>query len=137
MTRIVRTTYRYKRRLVIAGICGLIGLAVAHAALGAENKFDGVYTGKRLLTQGSEACPIEEDVSATIHGEVLTISTSRLRDVPMGFYPQPDGSFSETSTGIGGYVATIQGRIVGNILEADVADRDCDYYWRMTRKGLP
>ena len=33
-------------------ICALIGLAVAEPVLSAENEFDGVYTGKRLLTKG-------------------------------------------------------------------------------------
>lgn len=58
MTRIVSTHYRYKppppacRQLMVL-VCAMIGLAVMDPALGAENKFDGVYTGKRVLTKGS------------------------------------------------------------------------------------
>jgi hypothetical protein len=53
MARIVTSHYRHKQhRLVVWGICALIGLAVAEPVLSAENEFDGVYTGKRLLTKG-------------------------------------------------------------------------------------
>ena len=105
MTRIVTSTYRYKRPswessskltqcLVIFGMSGMIGLAIVGPALSAENAFDGVYTGKRVLTKGSgPACPTEEDVSVTIYGATLTFTNSALRNFAMGFAPHPDGSF--------------------------------------------
>lgn len=33
-------------RLLVSGLCGMICLAMAGPALGTENRFDGVYTGK-------------------------------------------------------------------------------------------
>jgi hypothetical protein len=52
--------------LVVSGICGTVPLAVAEPASAAENAFDGVYTGKRMLTKGSgPACLTEENVSVT------------------------------------------------------------------------
>jgi len=35
-----------------SGMCGLLGLAAAGPALGADS-FDGVYSDKRVLTKGS------------------------------------------------------------------------------------
>jgi hypothetical protein len=68
MARIVTTHHSYKQRsLVVLGLCGLIGLAVAEPASSAENAFDGVYTGKRELTKGSrQLCVRSEVVSATL-----------------------------------------------------------------------
>jgi hypothetical protein len=136
MTRIVRTTYRYKRpprrRLLVWGICGLIGLAAAGPSLGAD-AFDGAYTGKRVLTKGVEQCAASEDVSVTIHGGALTFTDSALRGYPIGFDPRPDGSFGLISTGISGGGVLIQGRIVGDVLDADVTNGPCDYHWHLTK----
>ncbi len=120
MTRIVRTTYRYKRptgcwHLMVPGLCVMIVFAATDSAVGAENKFDGVYTGKRVLTKGSDqTCPTQDDVSVTIHGETLTFTNSRLHNHSIGFEPHPDGSFNEISAGDQGAYVTIQGRIVGD-----------------------
>jgi hypothetical protein len=134
MTRNVTSHCRYKQHLVVYGICALIGLAVAEPALTAENAFDGAYTGKRVLTKGSSpACPSEESVSATIHGGVLTFTNSALRNYSIGFDPHPDGSFSEISTA--GASVLIQGRIVGNVLDADVANGPCEHHWHLTKKS--
>jgi len=65
------------RRLVAAlGLC----LAVAVIpALGAEHAFDGVYSGKRVLTEGSDPmCPAQEDVSVAILGATLTFTDNAL-----------------------------------------------------------
>jgi len=50
-------------------------------ALGAEHKFDGDYSGKRMLTKGSADpnCPAEDDVSVTIHGETLKFTDGALK----------------------------------------------------------
>ena len=55
------------RRLAWAlGLC----LAIAGSpASGVEHKFDGDYSGKRVLTKGSAgSCPAEDHVSVNIHG---------------------------------------------------------------------
>jgi len=61
---------RLCRLAAASGLC----LAVAgNPALGAEHKYDGVYTGNKLLTKGSgPKCSVEEDVSVTIHDQTLT-----------------------------------------------------------------
>ena len=141
MTRIFRLTYRYKRppgcwHLMVSGLCVMIGLAITDPALGAENKFDGVYTGKRVLTKGSnQMCQTKDDVSVTIHAEVLTVTNSRLRNFTMGCEPHPDGSFHQLSSGDEGGYLSIQGRIVGDAIEADVADSVCEYHWHLVRNG--
>ena len=144
MTRIVTTHYRYQRppgrclRLMVSGLCAMIGLAVIDPALGAEDRFDGVYTGKRVLTKGSnQTCPTEDDVSVTIRGEALTFTNSRLHNFTIGFEPHPDGSFDEISAGDEGAFVSIQGRIIGNAIEADVADSVCEHHWHLVRNGPP
>ena len=95
--------------LMVLGLCVMIGLAIMDPALGAENKFDGVYTGKRVLTKGSnQRCPTEDDVSVTIRGEALTFTNSRLHNMSIGFEPHPDGSFDGiSSTGDQGATVSI------------------------------
>ena len=80
---------------------GLCLAVVVMPALGAEPKFDGVYTGKRSLTKGTASpnCPAVEDVSVTIHGETLTFTNDALKEFTMPFYPRQDGSFGQTYTG--------------------------------------
>jgi hypothetical protein len=115
---------------VIAGICGL---AAAASALGADT-FDGAYTGKRVLTKGSgPACPTDDDVSVTIHGGALTFTDSALHDYSIGFDPRPDGSFILISTGLRGAGVLIQGRIVGDVLDADVTNGPCEHHWHLTK----
>ena len=128
---------RPKHRLIVWGVCGLICLAVAGPAPGAGNTFDGVYTGKRSLTKGPTPwCPVEENVSVTIHGDTLTFTDSALQNFVMGFDPQPDGSFSDISTNIGGAATVvIRGRITGYSIEADVTENDmCEHHWHLTRE---
>jgi hypothetical protein len=114
--------------------CCVVCLFVAAPALGAENTFDGTYTGKRVLTKGiDQTCPTEDDVSVIIHGESLTFSNSKLRGYVVGFEPHPDGSFSETSTGIEGTIVLIEGRIVGDVIDADVTTSACKHHWHLKR----
>jgi hypothetical protein len=130
MTRI--RTHRYKRHLISA-ICGLLGLAIAGPSLSAD-KFDGVYGGKRVLTKGAgQECPTDEAVSVTIHGQALTFTNSARRNFVMGFQPRPNGSFGGISTGVGGGSVLIQGRIVGNVLDADVLSGPCEHHWHLTK----
>ena len=131
MARIVRTAYRYKRRLMMWGMCGLIGLA--GPTLGAD-PYNGTYTGKRVLTKGSpRQCIPSENVSVTINGEVLRFTDSALHNYAIGFAPHPDGSFGSISTGNGGGAALIRGRIVGSVLDADVTNGPCEHHWHLTK----
>jgi hypothetical protein len=124
-----------KRRIATAALLGMIGLA-AGPALSAENNFDRVYTGKRVLTKGSaQTCPTEGtegDVSVTIQGDALMLTGSMRHNFLMGFDPHPDGSFSQIVSGGGGGFM-LDGRVVGDAIEADIADRDCTYHWHLKR----
>ena len=119
---------------MVSAVCGLLVVAAAEPALGAADTFDGVYIGKRVLTKSSgAACPTQDDVSVTIHGAELTFSNSQFRNFGIGFDPNPDGSFSQIYTDIGGASVLIQGRVVGDILEADVTNGPCEHHWHLTK----
>jgi hypothetical protein len=107
-------------------------------ALGAEHTFDGVYSGKRVLTKGlaSGRCPAEDDVSVTIHGETLTFTNSALQKFTEPFYPGPDGSFGQTYTGEGGGTVRYHGRIVGDVMDTDVSNSAIaprEYHWHLKK----
>ena len=88
------------------------------------------------MTKGtaSAACPAEDDVSVTISGETLKFTNSALKDYVMPFDPALDGSFGETHTDEGGAVAHYHGRIIGDLIDADTQNRDCEYHWHL-KKG--
>jgi hypothetical protein len=126
------------------GLAPALGLCLAVAgspALGAEHTFDGVYSGKRVLTKGSASsiCPAEGDVSVTVNGETLTFTDRELQKTTQPFYPDPDGSFGQTFTGRGGDVVHYHGRIVGDVMDADVANyaiAPCEYHWHLKKANL-
>jgi hypothetical protein len=115
----------------------MICLALTGSALGAENTFDGVYTGKRVLTkgEGSQCFPAEDNVSVTIHGETLTFTNSQLKKFLIAFNPHQDGSFSQISVDVDGDTVTIQGRIAGGFLDADVINPPCEHHWHLKKGG--
>jgi hypothetical protein len=113
--------------------CCVICLFVAGPALGADN-FDGTYTCKRVLTKGADqTCPTEDDVSVSIQGEALKFTNSKVRGYIIGFEAHPDGSFREVSSDIGGATVSIEGRIVGDVLDAEVTTPTCQHHWHMKR----
>jgi hypothetical protein len=123
-----------ERRLSV--ICGMICLAVAGSALHAENTFDGVYTGQRVLTKGSSPpCLVKEDVSVTISDGALSFTNSALQNFGMGFDPAPDGSFSEMYNDVGGGDVVFRGHITGDTIEADVTNyaTACEYHWHLKK----
>jgi hypothetical protein len=128
---------RSRRLAAASGLC----LAIAGLpALGAEHRFEGVYSGKRVLTKGSATptCPAEDDVSITINGETLSFTNSNLKQFTQPFSPAPDGSFGQTYTDAGGAVVHYHGRIVGSVIEADVADYatnpPCEHHWHLKKE---
>jgi hypothetical protein len=124
---------RPDRDLVVLGICGMICLAVAGPALGVSNTFDGVYAGKRLLTKGSEQCVPQDDVSVTIKGEMATFTDSGFQNYTIAFYLDQDGSFSQISTFRNSSV-TIRGRIIGDVIDADVTSGTCEHHWHLKKE---
>ena len=120
------------------GLAATLGLCLAVAvipALGAEHTFDGVYSGKRALIKGSDPyCPAEDDVSVTVHGETLTFTNSALKKFVIGFFVRQDGSFDEIHTDVDGDTVHVVGRIIGDVIEADVNNPPCEYHWRLKKE---
>jgi len=130
-------TLRLHRLAAVLGLC--LGIA-GSPALGAEHTFDGVYSGKRVLTNGaaSSTCPAEGKVSITIHGETLTFTDRVVKQFTEPFYPGRDGSFGETYTSVGGDTVDYHGRIVGDIIDVDVSNyaiAPCEYHWHLKKKN--
>jgi hypothetical protein len=141
LARIVTTHYLYKRppekraerRIVLSALCGMVGLATVEPALSAENTFDGAYTGKRVTKGSGPTCPTDDDVSVTIHGAELTSTNSGFRNFALGFDPHQGGSFSQTYVDTGGSAVFVQGRIAGDVLDADVINGTCEHHWHLKR----
>jgi hypothetical protein len=91
------------------------------------------------LQKGSAGptCPAEEDASVTVHGETLISTSSVIRNFAHLFYPGPDGSFGETYIVGGGVIVHFDGRVIGEVLDADftdhAADPLCEYHWHLAR----
>jgi len=117
----------------LASALGLYLAVAGSPALGAEHTFDGDYSGQRVLTKGS--CPAAvDDVSVTIHGETLTFTNSALKKYVIGFFARQDGSFDEIHTDVDGDTVHVVGRIVGDVIEADVNNPPCEYHWHLKKQ---
>lgn len=126
------------RTRCLAAVVGLCLAVAGIPALGAEHSFDGVYSGKRVLTKGSgPMCPAEENVSATIHGRTLTFTNSVLKKFTIIFDPNRDGFFDEIYASEGGDTVKIRGRVIGEVIEADVTNYatnpPCEHHWHMKK----
>jgi hypothetical protein len=126
-------------RLLVAAL-GLCLAVVGIPAPAAEHTFDGVYTGKRTLVKGlaGPSCPAEDNVSVTIHGGTMTFTNSALKQFAVSFYPRKDGSFGEIYQGEGGTTVNINGRVIGDVIEADVtnyaSDPPCEHHWNLKKE---
>jgi hypothetical protein len=70
-----------------------------------------------------------------IKGETLRFTAGHRPSVLMSFLSRPDGSFSQLSSGgIRGPAVMIKGRIVGDVLDADVSNEPCAFHWHLTKK---
>jgi hypothetical protein len=114
---------------------GLCLAVTGSPTLGAEHTFDGDYSGRRVLTKGSAGpeCPAEDNVSVTIKGETLTFTNSTLKEFIMPFYPDQDGLFGQIHTGEGGTDVHYRGRVIGDVIEADVTNPSCEYHWHLKK----
>ena len=123
-------------RVALASVLGLCLTVAGIPTLGAKHTFDGAYSGKRMLTKGAAGlnCPAEDDVSVTIHGEMLTFTNSVLKKFTEPFYPGPDGSFGQTYTDEGGRAVHYHGRIVGDVIDANAENPPCEYHWHLTKQ---
>jgi len=52
----------------------------------------------------------------------------------MPFDPGPDGSFGQTHVDAGGSVVRYHGRIIGDVMDANVENPPCEYHWHL-KKG--
>jgi hypothetical protein len=52
----------------------------------------------------------------------------------MAFYPRQDGAFGSTYTDEGGDVVRIRGRIVGDVIDADVDNPPCEHHWHLKKQ---
>ena len=75
--------------------------------------------------------------SRSSRSDALTFTNMRLKSFSIGFDPHQDGSFNESSPGDQGAFVTIQGRIVGDVIEADVDDGVCEHHWHLVRARSP
>lgn len=117
-----------------SGVCGMICLPGLGSALAADT-FDGVYTGRRAVEKGAGPRCEGSDVTVVIKGETLRFTVGHRPSVLMGFLSRPDGSFSQLSAGgIRGPAVMIKGRIVGDVLDADVSNEPCAFHWHLTKK---
>ena len=109
-------------------------MALATPAFGAENSYDGTYTGERVLTKGDPAaCMAKDPVSVVIHGNQFTFTNSRAKDYTMSFTPQADGSFEQLSAA-GDAVVSIKGHIGAGVLDSDVSTAQCTHHWHLEKQ---
>jgi hypothetical protein len=109
----------------------------APAATGADNSYDGAYSGERRLTKGAgPSCIKEENVTAVASGATLKFTNSQLKDYVISFKPRSDGSFEMTHEDMGGDVVDIHGHVTLTAIDADVVDYSsrCEHHWHLTKK---
>jgi hypothetical protein len=111
-----------------------IGVAVTGPTLGADNPFDGTYSGTRKLTKGSyESCQKMEEMSITVQNGRFTFTDSDSQAVRSVIQIASNGSFSDMHAGGGGswYVT---GQITGDVLEAEANSSACFHHWSLKKK---
>jgi hypothetical protein len=123
-------------RRTLLTLAGIAWFAVAGAALAAGNTFDGVYVGKRSLTKGPDSlCSTEEEkVSVSIDGETIRVTDSDINRFALAFHPGQDGSFDENYTDKEGDTVKVRGRVIGDVLDADVYYSPCGYHGHLKKK---
>ena len=113
----------------------LIAAVAAIPSKASGDAFDGTYEGVRVLTKGDpSSCIQQENVSVIIAPGTLTFTDSKLKNFTMGFNPHPDGSFNQFHVDVGGSVVDIHGRVVGNVLDADVTNAPCEHHWHLEKR---
>jgi hypothetical protein len=113
----------------------MICAVIAGSSLGAGT-YDGVYTGKRMRTEGpAELCPNGEDVCATIDGRTLRFTDSTLQKFALAFDPDKNGSFSQTYNVVGVTNIVINGHVTATDMDVDVTNGStkCKHHWHLTK----
>ena len=120
-----------RRAFLLTAAC----IALAVPAFGAENSFDGTYTGERVLTVGDPAtCVAKDAASATIQGDQLTFTHSAEKGYTIGFSPRADGTFVQLSANTRGIAVNIRGHIGAGVLDADASSASCTHHWHLEKQ---
>jgi hypothetical protein len=115
--------------------CCTIGIAVMSPTLGADNPFDGIYSGTRTLTKGSyESCPKVEEMSITVQGGKFTFTNSFSQSLHSVVEIRSDGSFSDIHQGGVARSFYISGKITDGVLEAEASSSSCLHHWSLKKK---
>lgn len=129
--------WNFAGRCGLLVLCGMICIAVSAPSYGAENTFDGVYTGKKVRQEGPpDSCVAEDDVSVTIAGEILTFTDSTTKNLKIDFHPKRDGSFMKAYDALSDKYLAVQGKITGDVLDAGVFNMytKCGFHLRLTKQ---
>jgi hypothetical protein len=118
-----------RRALPLTAAC----IALAVPAFGAENSFDGTYTGERVLTVGDPATLRGHAASATIQGDQLTFTHSAEKGYTIGFSPRADGTFVQLSANTRGVAVNIRGHIGAGVLDADATSASCTHHGHLEK----
>ena len=73
-------------------------------------------------------------MSVTIQDTIMLFTNGILHSFVLELESNPDGSFERTYISAGGHYVVIHGRIMGNVIEADVENEPCSHHWRV-KKG--
>jgi len=121
----------------------LVGAAICFALVGtrapASSPFDGVYSGDQTTTRGgagSVICPNGPTTSITVSDGRFTAVYNSQNHIGVNLEIAADGSFSGTQRygGGGGTMARVNGRITGNVLEADITGNTCAYHLSLKKQ---
>jgi hypothetical protein len=108
-----------------------IGVAVTSPSLGADNAFDGTYSGTRTLIKASDAfCPKIEEMLVTVQDGKFALTNSNLQAVIVIVPIASDGSFSDIHNGSEGSWYT-KGHITDGVLEAEANNAACLHHWSL------
>jgi hypothetical protein len=119
---------------MIFAFCTIV-VAVTSPTLGADNPFDGIYSGTRTLTKGSyESCPKVEEMSITVQGGKFTFTNSFSRALLAVVKIGSDGSFSSIHQGGVAGSWYISGKIARGVLEAEANSSACLHHWSLKKK---
>jgi hypothetical protein len=111
----------------------VVCVAVTSPSLGADNPFDGSYSGTRTLTKDSDAfCPKIEEMLVTIQDGKFAFTNGDSRAVIAIVPIASDGSFSDIHNGINCWY--IKGKITAAFFRQKPNSSACLHHWSLNKK---